>query len=320
MSQAARYLFDLDFSASPEPEFEEEVEVIPPEPMITVAEHERLLAAAVEQAQAQGEAKAQANREQLASEESLHVQKKILDETTMVYTEVGLLMQRLERDASNLAFAFASRFAEKLVSQEPKAEIQALLNQVLAPLRKTPHISIRLNDAVAEDISTKVNEQMEELGFEGKLSILPDAAVMPGDCEVEWADGGIGRNLRSAIRQVEQLLEDHFAHVPETEEDQEDEVNDAPEDSSTEDVSDDAHTMTEPQSQDQQPEQTQSSDADRDDTQDGTALPTPSALRTSPDLEAPMDAVSQTNQPPNAEPEAEPVGQLARQETVGDTV
>ncbi|WP_119309449.1 FliH/SctL family protein [Cohaesibacter haloalkalitolerans] len=223
MSQAARYLFDLDFSAPPEPVIEEQIEEIPPEPMITVAEHERLLAEARAAAFAEGEAKAHDERDLLASEQRVALEKEIVEQISMVYTEVGTLMQRLERDASNLAFAFASRFAEKLVAQEPKGEIMALLNQILAPLRKTPHISIRLNDAVADDVKAAVDQQMNELGFTGTLTILPDPAIMPGDCSVEWVDGGIGRNMRSAIRQVEQLLTDHFAHVPEDPEDPEEE-------------------------------------------------------------------------------------------------
>nr|WP_321524697.1 FliH/SctL family protein [uncultured Cohaesibacter sp.] len=221
MSQTARYLFDLDFSAPPEPVVEEQIEEVPPEPMITVAEHERLLAEARVAAFAEGEAAARNERDLLASEQRIALEKEIVEEVSMVYTEVGTLMQRLERDASNLAFAFASRFAEKLVAQEPKGEIMALLNQIMAPLRKTPHISIRLNDAVAEDIKTAVDQQMNELGFSGTLTILPDPVIMPGDCSVEWVDGGIGRNMRSAIRQVEQLLTDHFAHIPEAPEDPE---------------------------------------------------------------------------------------------------
>ncbi|SNY91113.1 Flagellar biosynthesis/type III secretory pathway protein FliH [Cohaesibacter sp. ES.047] len=222
MANAARYLFDLDFSAPPEPEVQEVIEETPPEPMITVAEHERLLAEAVERARLAGEQAARADREQLASEESLTIQKTILEEVGMIYTEVGVLLQRLERDASNLAFAFASRFAEHLVAQEPKSEVQALLHQILAPLRKTPHISIRLNDEIAEEIRVAVDLQMAELGFEGTLTVLPDPAIMPGDCEVEWADGGIGRNMRSAIRQVEQIVAEHFAHVPPDEDEDED--------------------------------------------------------------------------------------------------
>ena len=231
MANAARYLFDLDFSARPEPEIEEEIEETPPEPTITVAEHERLMAEAIERARLAGEQAAREERERLASEESLAVQKMILDDVGMIYTEVGILLQRLERDASNLAFAFASRFAERLVAQEPKAEVLGLLHQILAPLRKTPHISIRLNDQIAEEIRVAVDQQMAELGFEGTLTVLPDPAVMPGDCEVEWADGGIGRNMRSAIRRVEQLVEEHFSHVPPSEDeagDEEEEDDSAP--------------------------------------------------------------------------------------------
>ena len=231
MAQAARFLFDLDFSAPPEPEVTEVVEETPSEPMITVAEHERILADAVARARADAAANALDEHERNIREQCLVQQKAMLDEVGMVYTEVGTLMERLERDATNLAFAFASRFAERLVAQEPKNEILALLHEILAPLRKTPHISIRLNDAIADEIKEAVDQQMEEMGFEGKITIIPDTVIQPGDCEVEWEDGGIGRNLRSAIRQVEQLIEDHFANVPpvEDEDEDEDDMPDSPE-------------------------------------------------------------------------------------------
>ncbi len=291
MPQAARYLFDLDFSAPPEPEVKEEIEEIPPEPMITVAEHERLLAQAVAAARAEGEAEALGQRERLASEESLSLQQTMFDEISMIYTEVGTLLQRLEKDASNLAFAFASRFAERLVAQEPKTEILALLHQILAPLRKAPHISIRLNEDVADDIKEMVDHKMDELGFAGKLTIIPDPSIMAGDCEVEWADGGIGRNLRSAIRQVDQLLEDHFAHVPESDDDEE--VEDDTEEDVKADAESDAPSASQEQSQEPDlkgeanPEPMPfETDAQQDQTEDLIPTEQPIAAETDPSMTA----------------------------------
>ncbi len=241
MAQPARYLFDLDFSAPSEPEVEEvvEEEIIeeePPEPMITVAEHELLIETIRQQAYEQGLAEGREEREQSAAEQSVALQKSILDEIAMVYTEVGTLLSRLERDASHLAFSFASRFAEKLVAQEPKSEIQALLNQILAPLRKSPHLIIRIHSSLADEIRQSTEDQMKELGFKGSLMIVGDDTIAPGDCEVEWNDGGIGRNMRAAVHHAKELLEQHFAHIPQEETEEEDdddasqpEVSDAPE-------------------------------------------------------------------------------------------
>ncbi|MCV6576139.1 MAG: FliH/SctL family protein [Cohaesibacter sp.] len=222
MAQPARYLFDLDFSAPPEPEIEEVVEDIieeeePPEPTITVAEHEQLIETIRQQAYEQGLEEGRQEREQSATEKNNELQKTILDEIAMIYTEVGVLMARLEKDASTLAFRFASRFAQKLVDQEPKAEIQALLNQILAPLRKSPHLTIRVHSDLAQDIKASTKKQMKELGFKGNLMVRGDDMIAPGDCEVEWNDGGIGRNMRDAIQHAETLLEQHFATVPEEE-------------------------------------------------------------------------------------------------------
>ena len=265
MARTSRYLFDLDFAAPPEPEVEEEIEEIPPEPMITVAEHERLLAEAVAKAHAEGQIEAREERELLACEKNVEMQKAILEELAMLYTEVGTLLQRLEKDASKLAFTFASQFAERLVAQEPKVEIQALLNQILAPLRQTPHIAIHVSKEVADEIRTSVEKQMKEMGFEGELSILPDPVMMPGDCEVEWVDGGIGRNLRTAIRQVEQLLDDHFSHVPDDPDmDEEDFASDEAEDDGQQSLPFDTQTDGDDMASESQPEQHSREEEDLD--------------------------------------------------------
>lgn len=311
MAQAARYLFDLDFSAPAEPEPIEEpiVEEVPPEPMITVAEHEALLEQVRQQAYDQGlqigKQEAMDSREQLASETAAQTQQKILDEIGMVYTEVGILLQRLEKDASKLAFAFASRFAEKLVAQEPKEEIMALLHQVLAPLRGTPHISIRLNEEIAEEIEQKAQEQMQELGFAGTLKIIADPAIMAGDCEVEWADGGIGRNLRSAIRQAEDLLEQHFAHIPDAPEDERDDA-EAQDENTTEDT---APTSQDETTQDEAPQAPEASADPVTDTAEMPASDCPQPLEEMPSPQTASPSLSSEH----AQPETEQPSALGEQ-------
>ena len=39
-------------------------------------------------------------------------------------------------------------------------------------------------------------------GFEGRLSIQPDAALAPGDCRIEWADGGVIRDRAAALATI----------------------------------------------------------------------------------------------------------------------
>lgn len=315
MAQTARYLFDLDFSAPPEPEIEEVVEEIPPEPMITLAEHEKILEQAKAEAHARGHEEAMQERQALASEQVAQTQETLLGEVAMIYTEVGHLMARLEKDASRLAFSFASRFAEKLVAQEPKAEILALLHQVLAPLRQTPHIAIRLNPEVTEEISQHIEDQMQALGFEGKLSLLPDETIMAGDCEVEWVDGGIGRNLRAAMRKANKLLEDHFAHIP----DDYDAEQEAAEDAAAEEAEaraaeDQAKTEQEGSNQDEAPateefqdhqDQTQSTNPDiEDERSDNAASPdTPDMPPLSMDQDSPSQDQDVPQEPAALHPE-----------------
>ncbi|HOV03095.1 MAG TPA: FliH/SctL family protein [Kaistiaceae bacterium] len=98
-----------------------------------------------------------------------------------------------------------------LVAHEPLAEIEALVAECLGPLRHTPHLVIRLNDAHVEALRAHVDRLAYEKGFEGRLVILgePDFAV--GDCRIEWADGGIVRDTAEVEATISAALERYLA-------------------------------------------------------------------------------------------------------------
>jgi flagellar assembly protein FliH len=56
-----------------------------------------------------------------------------------------------------------------------------------------PHVVVRLNDALYADARERLEDIARMRGFEGRLVVLAEPDIAPGDCRIEWADGGVTR-------------------------------------------------------------------------------------------------------------------------------
>jgi flagellar assembly protein FliH len=102
--------------------------------------------------------------------------------------------QRLEAEAIELAVAIARKLAPELVLREPLAEIEGLATECFKQLATAPHVVVRVNDAVYETARSRLDEIARARGFEGRLMVLAEPEIELGDCQIEWADGGVVRN------------------------------------------------------------------------------------------------------------------------------
>ena len=51
-----------------------------------------------------------------------------------------------------------------------------------------------MNDALVEPVDALMQRMARERGFEGRLVILGEPDIAPGDVRLEWADGGVVRD------------------------------------------------------------------------------------------------------------------------------
>jgi flagellar assembly protein FliH len=192
MKTTAKYLFDEDFATGGKP-------------TITVVEAERRRADAESQAHrkgfAAGQAQAQAEIEQRIAA-ALAV---IADGIDKLNRGLEGIEARLETEAVQVSVAVAAKLAPALITREPFAEISALATECFRHLVTTPHIVVRISAGIYETAHGKLEEIARARGFEGRLMVVSDAAMAPGDCKIEWADGGVNRDeaaTKSAIDEV----------------------------------------------------------------------------------------------------------------------
>ena len=188
MTAQPKYLFDLDFSAGRAKD----------EPKITIATHEAALAEAEARgyangvAAAEGQARAEADRRSAAALEQISA---ALDR---LVASLDALERKLEIEAVEVAFAVARKLAPELIAREPFAEIAALAAGCLGEFRSAPHVAVRVHESLHAAARERLEAIAAARGFEGRLVVLGEADIAPGDCRLEWADGGVVRERAAA--------------------------------------------------------------------------------------------------------------------------
>jgi flagellar assembly protein FliH len=119
------------------------------------------------------------------------------------------------RDAAALALATARTLAGTLIDSRPLAEVEALIESCLSPLRAVPHLVIRLRRDDADALRQRLEPLAERTGFNGRLVVLGEDGMPAGDCRIEWADGGIVRDREKALAAIEAAIDRRFAAVGE---------------------------------------------------------------------------------------------------------
>jgi flagellar assembly protein FliH len=198
MKSAAKFLFNEDFASGERP-------------TITIAEHDRRRKDAEAIAYRNGFAAAQAQAHAEASQRIATAITKIGE--TMERLSRGLhgIEARLELEAVDVAVAVARKLAPQLIASQPFKEIEALATDCFRQLITTPVITVR----VPEDIYTSAKEKLGDLarsrGFEGRLDVLAESGFAPGDCRIEWADGGISRDALATEAAINEVVSRYVA-------------------------------------------------------------------------------------------------------------
>lgn len=112
----------------------------------------------------------------------------------------------IEAQAARVAIATARALAGAALAAKPLGEIEHAVRECLTHARLAPHLVMRVNDAAVEDVEALVRRVGQETAFAGRLVVLGEPDIMPGDGRIEWADGGFAIESERLSRLVEQAV------------------------------------------------------------------------------------------------------------------
>jgi flagellar assembly protein FliH len=186
MSTPAKFMFDIDFAAPK------------PANAVPLAEHQVQVGEAESRGYRNGFAEGQREAQGETARRLAIAMEDISRTIERLSRGLSMIEQRVEAEAVEVAVATGRKLATELVAREPFAEIQSLATACFRDLVATPHVVVRLNDALYEDAQKRLAEIARQVGFDGRLLVLAEPDIAVGDCRIEWADGGMTRNQASA--------------------------------------------------------------------------------------------------------------------------
>jgi flagellar assembly protein FliH len=198
MKATAKYMFDEDFATGDKP-------------TISVVEAERRRADAESQAHRVGFAAGLAQAQNEANQRVAAALGVIADGLARLDRALTGIETRLETEAVEVAVAVAAKLAPELIAREPFAEISALATECFHHLVSAPHVVVRIGAEIYETAKDKLEAIAGARGFEGRLVVLSDPDMAPGDCRIEWADGGITRDQAATLSAIDEVVARYVA-------------------------------------------------------------------------------------------------------------
>jgi flagellar assembly protein FliH len=96
----------------------------------------------------------------------------------------------------------------------PLLEIEALLSDCLREAFDEPRLVLRVADSLFEPLQQRLAAITGAAGFAGKVVLLADEALGPGDARVEWAEGGAERDQRRLMHDIDGALARALDSIP----------------------------------------------------------------------------------------------------------
>jgi flagellar assembly protein FliH len=194
MSAPAKFMFDIDFNAP------KVANTVP------LAEHEIKVGEAETRGYRNGFSAGQHEAANETARRLAIAMEEIARSLDLLSRGLSGIERRVEAEAVEVAVATGRKLAGALVAREPFAEIEALATGCFRELVTTPHVVVRLNDALYDEAQTRLSEIARQCGFDGRLLVLAEPDIAIGDCRIEWADGGMTREQAAADALIEETV------------------------------------------------------------------------------------------------------------------
>jgi flagellar assembly protein FliH len=112
----------------------------------------------------------------------------------------------VERRAIETMRAIMRKAVPALCRKDPLAEVAAVIDACLHEAFEEPRIVLRVVDALFEPLQQRLAAITAAAGYAGKIVLLADSNLGPGDVRVEWAEGGAERDVARLVCDIDAAL------------------------------------------------------------------------------------------------------------------
>lgn len=200
MSVAHKFTFDLDLAHKP-----------PTNKVLAQDEFDRLLAAAREEGYRQGVAAGRSAVEAQSATALANSAENLAGLVAQMMAAIQDYEQQHLAQSVELAASIGRKLAAHLIARQPQAELAALIAECVSSLESAPHLVIRCHPDLCDAVKSLAEERMTVAGFSGRLVVMGDPEIRLGDGRLEWADGGLVRDVNAISDEINARISAYLA-------------------------------------------------------------------------------------------------------------
>jgi flagellar assembly protein FliH len=131
----------------------------------------------------------------------------VAQELVRLLGEFDTALLAMRQESANVALQVGRKLADVALDAFPLKEVEALVAECLHKLHREPRLVVRVAAALADALRADIEALSAEHGFAGRVVIIAEDKLSGADCRIEWADGGIERDLAETFTVIEQSAE-----------------------------------------------------------------------------------------------------------------
>jgi len=116
------------------------------------------------------------------------------------------IWQRQLEQCQEIALVIARKIMPNYVKEHGLDEIESIVAKIIVEMSREPRLVFRVNEEQFDDANTRINAIAAQAAYAGKIVILGDPELGPSDCRIEWADGGIERDIKTLWQDIDRVM------------------------------------------------------------------------------------------------------------------
>lgn len=138
---------------------------------------------------------------------------RLTENMSVIFSDLDRVCNTLAHQATDLTLLIAKSIAGFAINRSVYANIDTLIEQILEQHAMAPRLVIRVADALLDGAKTRIEALAATYGFQGRIIYLSDPELQPGDCLIEWADGGIESRINDREQEVNSRIKTYLANL-----------------------------------------------------------------------------------------------------------
>ena len=207
---ARKFLFDVN-------DFDDKDEVVeleepppPPPPTFSEAELERARRDSLAKGREEAAAEAEASRERRVAD----LLQTISREFSTLFAAEDLRNAQYEAESVRLTLATLQRLVPAMNQKYGLSEIQRVITEVLESQREMAVIKMEVHPDYVETIHEHVKRVLKQANISGNCTVTGNQTLGPGDCRMNWENGGAIRESRAVAEDIERHMQVILAERP----------------------------------------------------------------------------------------------------------